>query len=598
MSVRPSNWDDQNAGTENNPYLISNLSNLRWLSETASDWWKGEDTHVHFLQTADIDATESINWNNGKGFRPIGRLGTATGFYTYVVNLFIGVYDGNNHIISNIFTAYDFALDYDFALEDEDDRNVIGLFSFVKNSTIKNLDLENIQIASSYDSVGTIAGMAYLNSLIQNCNTSGSIIALGFSINSGGILGEIRGAEIINCSSAVNIFSSGQSSTIGGIVGYARNSNLIKNNISSGFLQGEGIFPLIGGIVGYALQDPIIEHNQSNASIKVIGDSSARAGGIVGTASRNVTIRYNSSFASIDINAIHEYAGGIVAEIREESIIDNCYALVDIIASNETHSSLGGITGLVSGGATSTNRTQILNSFAIGSISVNRSTGRIGGIASRLLDNTIIDKCYSAVKFLGPSGVVSGGGIVNNIGIGNRITVSNSFWDIEISNTTLPSVSGPTNSIINTFGKTTSQMKDINTFTEYDWDFSDVWDILPNINTGYPHLRKLPDPPVSIADPVEILPTMTRLHGNFPNPFNPETTIRFYNEKAGEIIIDIYNIRGQKVTTVCNGFFEPDEHSVIWNGRDDSGQSVGSGIYFYKLTAGKYTDIKKMVLLK
>ena len=90
---RPSNWGQEGAGTESNPYLISNLANLRWLSEVSEDWWVSTTTRVHFLQTADIDASETIYWNDGRGFRPIGRLGILG---QQVVHLFIGVYDGNN----------------------------------------------------------------------------------------------------------------------------------------------------------------------------------------------------------------------------------------------------------------------------------------------------------------------------------------------------------------------------------------------------------------------------------------------------------------------------------------------------------------------
>ena len=60
----------------------------------------------------------------------------------------------------------------------------------------------------------------------------------------------------------------------------------------------------------------------------------------------------------------------------------------------------------------------------------------------------------------------------------------------------------------------------------------------------------------------------------------------------------IYNILGQKVRTLVNQSLEPGEHSIVWNGTDNKGRSVASGIYFYRMKAGNYSETKKMVLKK
>ncbi|NQV19104.1 MAG: T9SS type A sorting domain-containing protein [Armatimonadetes bacterium] len=90
----------------------------------------------------------------------------------------------------------------------------------------------------------------------------------------------------------------------------------------------------------------------------------------------------------------------------------------------------------------------------------------------------------------------------------------------------------------------------------------------------------------------------TELFGNYPNPFNPATTISFTLKEATEVKIDIYNITGQHVKTLLNVHLEADNHNIVWNGNDNEGRSVSSGIYFYKMQAGKYTSTKKMILLK
>ncbi|MCL2062889.1 MAG: T9SS type A sorting domain-containing protein, partial [Candidatus Cloacimonetes bacterium] len=94
------------------------------------------------------------------------------------------------------------------------------------------------------------------------------------------------------------------------------------------------------------------------------------------------------------------------------------------------------------------------------------------------------------------------------------------------------------------------------------------------------------------------IPEKTALLANFPNPFNPITTISFDLAVDSIVSIDIFNIRGQRVKTVTNEHFGAGSHNVEWNGTDENGRSVGSGIYFYRMVSGDFTDVKRMVLLK
>jgi len=86
---------------------------------------------------------------------------------------------------------------------------------------------------------------------------------------------------------------------------------------------------------------------------------------------------------------------------------------------------------------------------------------------------------------------------------------------------------------------------------------------------------------------------------NYPNPFNPSTTIKFYIHSKTEVELTIYNIKGQKVKTIVNSELDEGNHSVIWNGDDESGKLVGSGVYFYKLSVnGKSKSVNKCLMLK
>ena len=88
------------------------------------------------------------------------------------------------------------------------------------------------------------------------------------------------------------------------------------------------------------------------------------------------------------------------------------------------------------------------------------------------------------------------------------------------------------------------------------------------------------------------------LRQNKPNPFNPTTTISFAIPNRTQVSLKIYDIAGREVRTLVNDVMEKDNYDVTWQGRDNNGHSVASGVYFYRLNAGKETATKKMVLLR
>jgi hypothetical protein len=98
---------------------------------------------------------------------------------------------------------------------------------------------------------------------------------------------------------------------------------------------------------------------------------------------------------------------------------------------------------------------------------------------------------------------------------------------------------------------------------------------------------------------VESTPTEFALLQNFPNPFNPETTIKYNVAQGGSVSLRIYNVVGQVVRTLVAEQQSAGRYTVRWNGTDDRGVSVSSGIYFYQITAGsEFQDVKKLMLLK
>ncbi len=297
----------------------------------------------------------------------------------------------------------------------------------------------------------------------------------------------------------------------------------------------------------------------------------------------------------------------------QDAVIENV-GLTNV--SFNVNGNAGGLTGYAAS-------SMILNCFATGSINGDYS---VGGLLGRNNDSEI-NNCFSTCSVNGlenVGGLVGNNdeGLVNNsyscgavysdvndgglVGSGGG-TVINSFWNVETSNQTTST--GGT-------GKTTLEMQDIATYTnlvtiglDEPWDFvdnpfddtanEDFWNIDGSTNNGYPFLANAV---VETQEPFIPNPSslITNLN-NYPNPFNPSTTISFQISGFSEIesaAIEIYNLKGQRVKTILiNASTDQPTHSATWNGTDLSGNSVSSGIYYYKLNVAN-SPVKKMLLLK
>ncbi|MDZ4723369.1 MAG: FlgD immunoglobulin-like domain containing protein [candidate division Zixibacteria bacterium] len=94
------------------------------------------------------------------------------------------------------------------------------------------------------------------------------------------------------------------------------------------------------------------------------------------------------------------------------------------------------------------------------------------------------------------------------------------------------------------------------------------------------------------------MPKEFSLNQNYPNPFNPSTQIAFALPTASKVELSIFNVLGQKVNTVVDGDMPAGNHTVTWDGRNASGSSVSSGVYFYRIVAGSNIQTRKMMMLK
>lgn len=103
----------------------------------------------------------------------------------------------------------------------------------------------------------------------------------------------------------------------------------------------------------------------------------------------------------------------------------------------------------------------------------------------------------------------------------------------------------------------------------------------------------------SVEEMVEIISQIPiKFLKNYPNPFNPETTIQFELGHEGKTTVEIYNAKGQRVKTIMNEFLSSGMHSTVWNGLNSNGKRVSSGIYFYQIECNNQVKTKKMIMIK
>ena len=90
------------------------------------------------------------------------------------------------------------------------------------------------------------------------------------------------------------------------------------------------------------------------------------------------------------------------------------------------------------------------------------------------------------------------------------------------------------------------------------------------------------------------IPDKVQLFTNYPNPFNPTTTIRFALPEDGSVTLEVYNLNGQRIRELINGNYNAGYHSVQWDSKDANGRMVASGMYFYVLKTGHITKARKI----
>ncbi len=539
-------------GTVAEPYQVrfpEQLNNIR------------HNDRVHYLQTQDINLINITNW------QPIiGRSGYGA---------FTGSFDGNGKTIENL-SINESVLRY------------VGLFGsvsgerggFLRNIILKNINISNPSRASG---IGGLVGFIS-NVLVYNCHVSGTLVNTEGSRTSriGGLAG-LSAAEIRNSSSSVNINGL---SNAGSLVGF--NTGRIYNSYTSGSVSG---INQVGGLVG--------SNYGTITNCFSIGEVTATGfgGGLVGSGFDEVINSYWDTETSLQESSVG--GSGKTTEQMTYPYDEDVYVnwdFDDIWTEDITGEIHDGYPYLLS-------RFGVKNYPAAAIYPTPRHEE-----ADVLLDIERLSWQYHSTPLH-----------VDPVGFRVYLNTTNAFDEDQF-----------------TWVDYDEEKIDFHCYDilpeNLDPDCIYYWKVVPTTNEpnrssesrtrnrrdrekSQPSSQELDtsparadahNPPVWVfktgqltdVEDLEVKPLVTTLNRNYPNPFNPETTIEFTLAESGTVEIDIFNIRGQLVRKLLDEPIDKGKHQIIWDGRDHSKRRVSSGIYFYRMKAGDYTSANKMIMMK
>lgn len=277
--------------------------------------------------------------------------------------------------------------------------------------------------------------------------------------------------------------------------------------------------------------------------------------------------------ATFDCNG-HLLAGtgiGIFAFGRDSIIIRNCNITgfrLGIILSRGSNSTLMGNT-------IDNNRTGI---EIFGSASPDSSSG------NHLVGNTVSDNSKNGIRFYNSSNnYISDNRLVDNAcGVSlDDSSQLNTFWANQFVDNEVSALED---------GRAINNRWNLGDVGNYWSDFES--------NPGYPDCYEIPGFGGGVDYHPNATPREFSIAQNYPNPFNPTTTIEYALPKGTWVRITIYNLLGRKVRTLVDAYQAAGHKRIIWDSKNDEGEEVASGIYFYQIKAGDFTQSKKMVIPK
>jgi hypothetical protein len=576
-------WLDNDLTLDINDYFLSDGES--YLIETVSDLknmlpFAYQPNHS-FILTSDIDLNNEVN------------------FY---IPSFLGSFDGQGHTISNM----------DLNM---DSFSNLGFFGFTSNAEISNLGLENVSITGE-KCLGGLVGLNF-DTHITNCYSIGSISG---NYDVGGLVGG-NGRYWGTSSNITDSYSMGTVTgiySVGGLLGSNEYYSSIHHCYSSSEVNGVSY---VGGLIGSNNSNSPVDYCYSIGSVS--GEDNI--GGLIGFSYGNVS----NSFSKGNVFGTYYGIGGLIGQSNNITIA-NCYSTGDVTGF-DMH--VGGLVG-IGGGSTDIVSRSYWDVETSGQDSSSGGTGRTTAeMTFPHADNTYFDWDFEEVWGLDHDYTINNGypylrSIYQHYpalafdpqphheAVDIPVTIDQLNWSYN---------STPVNADPAGFRVYLNAIGEFSEDDDYDWvpyidnqsNYSSsalvtdleygttyYWKVVPTttepsrggdaINCPVWSFTTESDTSVEGVTP----PYITELRGNYPNPFNPETSISFSLAEESRVIIEIYNIKGQKVRTLTDDYYNQGNHTVLWNGRDQEDKTVSSGIYFYRMSTEKYENIQKMMMIK
>lgn len=500
------------SGTLTDPYQISNVTHLQNMSS---------DLSAHYILVNNIDASDTEDWNDGKGFLPIGH--DIDPNHIFDGEKFTGSLNGDLYTISDLCMQ-------------RPNECFVGLIAYCgSDSIVKDLKLTGVKIIGSR-MLGGITG--HLEGKLDNCDVEINISGIG---EIGGLAGYVEDGQISGCRSEATMEQrSDYYYSTGGIAGkmeggvirqcYANtttNGGEAVGGILGTFWEGrledcysnvdikEGI--IAGGLIGMCSeQTGQIQISSSRSSGTINSSESGSIGGLIGTngwlgtpggtiydcsfhgnvtgysevgglIGRNLESSISYCHSSGNVIGGMSVIGGLIGSNGDDRLtnggtggsITYCYSICNV---SGVYRYIGGLIGLNLGA-------QISNCHSNGMVTGNRSVGGlIGNNGGQVYGGGMISRCYSSARVKGEIEAMTGG-LVSFSGTGGF--ASNSFWDIDSSGQNISKGGGT--------GLPSIKMTLRSTYSNVGWDMYSTWSIVDK--RTYPYLSRNGNVPVRIIDP-------------------------------------------------------------------------------------------------
>ncbi|MEA1972966.1 MAG: GLUG motif-containing protein, partial [Candidatus Cloacimonadota bacterium] len=477
--------------------------------------------------------------------------------------------DGNIYLINSFdnfekllafaeYPDYSFKLTADLDLSTEPNFYIPFLVaSFDGNShTINNLYINQPYI-NYIGLFGYTDGATITNLGLVDADITGSL-------NVGGLVGYNYDESTIS-----NSYSTGSvsgSNFVGGLLGFNYGSTL-SNSYSAGSVSGSS---KVGGLVGYNYESTI-----SNSYSAGCVSGSYKVGGLVGSNSSSSS-SISNSYSTSSVTGSSNHVGGLVG-YNYESTISNSFW--DTQTSGQTNSDGG--TGQT------TAEMQTLSTFT------DAGWDFVGETDNGTEDHwSMLDNSYPELSWE----LLNNAPVIDYFQPETELEISEE-GEVQFSVT----ASDADNENLNyTWYFDNAEMDETTASYTYFFDTNGVYEVVCEVDDGELSVENswIITVDITSADNDVEIPQSTELVGNYPNPFNPTTTIRFGLHQDMRVRIDIFNLIGQKIITLLDSEISAGYHSIEWNGENKNGKKVVSGIYYYRMQTDSKNSIKKMLLLK